>query len=350
VTGRPVTRKLTAVAAALWLLSATAGSLLAATPDPTISPAWPIDTALAYRWATGAVPPSIMMTAINAAAADATASRGSHAPSYAYSSTAPNSISYGTSNPCGVNGLACFSRNPASAYWQLWFRENGHRYDWGTLAWCEMTGSPNGCYRAETITIDELGHVAGLDHHVNLPDGSDYADAVVQAYSRTRPQVGWNAGVFGRCDVATLQQVYDVASWTTLYSTCLDVPTSLALAVSSTTAKLGTAVTFTATLKSAGGGRLAGNPMAGRIVVLQALTGTTWVDVATMPVGSTQGTYRTAWAPSRTQSFRAVFRKPVTEGVRASTSPSLTVVVACYTSPCQQLASPAGSGRLGLAQ
>ncbi len=344
---RPVTRSLTAVATALCLLSASAGSLLAASPDPTISPAWPIDTALTYRWATGAVPPSIMMAAINTAAAEATASRGSHAPSYAYRSGAANSISYGTSNPCGVNGLACFSRNPASAYWQLWFRENGHRYDWGTLSWCEMTGSPNGCYRAETITIDELGHVSGLDHHVNLPDGSDYADAVVQAYSHPRPQAGWNASTFGRCDVATLQQVYDVAAWTTLYSTCLDVPTSLTLAVSSTTAKLGTAVTFTATLKSAGSGRLAGNPMAGRVVVLQALTGTTWADLTTMSAGSTQGTYRTVWAPSRTQAFRAVFRKPSAEGVRASTSSSVTVSVACYTSPCQQRASPADSDQRG---
>ena len=348
MTARSARRRVAAAGAALWLLSSAASPLLASTPDPTISPAWPIDTALAYRWATGAVPPSAMATAINAAAADATASRGSRAPSYAYSSGAPNSVSYGTSNPCGVNGLACFSRNPASAYWHLWFRENGHRYDWGALSWCEMTGSPSGCYRVETITIDELGHVSGLDHHVNLPDGSDYADAVVQTYSHPRPQVGWSASAFGRCDVATLQQVYDVAAWTTLYSTCLDVPTSLTLAVSSTTAKLGTAVTFTATLKSAGSGRLAGNPMAGRTVVLQGLTGSTWTDLATMTAGSTAGTYRVVWAPSSTQAFRAVFRKPSAEGVRAATSASVTVTVACYTSPCQQQASTAGAGLGGV--
>ena len=41
-------------------------------------------------------------------------------------SGAPNAVSYGTSNPCGVNGLACFQRDPANAYWHLWFRENGH--------------------------------------------------------------------------------------------------------------------------------------------------------------------------------------------------------------------------------
>ena len=343
MTTRPVSRLLAASAAALWLLAASVGVVLAGSPDPTISPAWPIDTALAYRWASGAVPPSIMATAVNAAAADANASRGSRAPSFAYGSSAPNAVSYGTANPCGVNGLACFSRNPVSSYWHLWFRENGHRYDWGTLSWCEMTGSPNGCYRAETITLDELGHVAGLDHHVNLPDGSDYADAVVQTYSHARPQVGWNATAFGRCDVATLQQVYDVASWTTLYSTCLDVPTTLALVASPTSVKSGSAVTFTATLHSAGTGRLAGNPMASRVVVLQQRSGTSWTDLLTMKGGSSAGTYTAAYAPRSAQSFRAVFRKPATEGVRASTSPTVSVAVACTTAPCPLLGRTAAA-------
>ena len=33
---------------------------------------------------------------------------------------------------------------------------------------------PNGCYDAETIALDEFGHVEGLDHHVNYADDSDY--------------------------------------------------------------------------------------------------------------------------------------------------------------------------------
>lgn len=339
----PVARLLASVAAALCLLGISVSAVLAASPDPTIPPAWPIDTALSYRWASGAVPPSTMAAAVNAAAADANASRQSRAPSFAYSSSAANAVSYGTSNPCGLNGLACFSRDPVSSYWHLWFRENGHRYDWGTLSWCEMTGSPNGCYRAETITLDELGHVAGLDHHVNLPDGSDYADAVVQTYSHTRPQVGWNASAFGRCDVATLQQVYDVTAWTTLYSTCLDVPTTLALVASPTSVRSGTAVTFTATLRSDGIGRLAGNPMAGRVVVLQQLSGTTWVDLLTMKAGASAGVYTAAYTPRSTLSYRALFRKPAVEGVRSSTSPTVSVRVSCVTAPCPLLGGTAAA-------
>ena len=339
---RILLRRLGAGFAALAVLASAAGSALAATPDPVLSPAWPLDSSLTYKWATGAVPPTIMKTAVNAAAGDASASKRSRAPSFTYASTASNAVSYGTDNPCGVNGLACFGRDPAGGYWHLWFRENGHRYDWGTLAWCEMSGSPSGCYEAETITLDELGHVSGLDHHDNLSNDSDYADAVVQTYSHARPQVGWSAGAFGRCDVATLQQTYDVAAWTTAYSTCLDVPTTLALSASRTTVSSGGSVTFTATLHSAGTGRLAGNPMSGRVVVIQQRSGTSWTDLMAMAAGSTAGTYTATYAPKGTQDFRATFRKPSSEGVRAASSTAVTITFICTSAPCPLIVGTAG--------
>ena len=339
MTAHPRMHRLGACLGSLVIALTLAGSVLAATPDPTIPPAWPQDTALTYAWGSGAVPPTTIKNVVNDAAAEATASRRSRAPSYAYSSTARNAVSYGTSNPCGVNGLACFSRDPAHGYWHLWFRENGHRYDWGTLSWCEMTGSPNGCYQAETITLDELGHVAGLDHHVNASGDTDYADAVVQTYSHVKPQVGWNASAFGRCDIATLQQVYDVPNQTTLYSTCLDIPTTLTLAASRTAVATGSKVTFTATLLSSGSGRLAGNPMSGRVVVFQQRSGTGWADLLTMSAGSAAGTYTVSYAPKGTQDFRAIFRKPSSEGVRAASSGAVTITVTCVSAPCP-LAAP----------
>ena len=69
---------------------------------------------------------------------------------------------------------------------------------------------PNGCYDAETIALDEFGHVEVLDHHVNYADDRDYTDAVVQTFSRTKPRDGWNMHVLGVCDIATLQIRYDV--------------------------------------------------------------------------------------------------------------------------------------------
>jgi hypothetical protein len=177
---------------------------------------------------------------------------------------------------------------------------------------------------------------------VNYSDDSDYADAVVQTYTHAKPKVGWNAHVFGRCDIATLQQQYDVASWTTPYSTCLDIPTRTTLSASSTSVVADSMVTFTAALASAGTGRLAGNPMSGRVVVLQRLSGTTWTDVLTLAQGSTSGAYAGSLGMRGTGDYRAIFRKPSAEGVRTSTSAAVTISVAagCTQKVCPLVVTP----------
>ena len=327
-----VTAAAVAVALGASVLPASAHS-----PDPVLAGGlFAQNQALAYRWGSGGTPPSAMKTAINGAAADSNASRQSKAPTFAYASTGGNTISYGVDVPCGLNGLACFRRSAPDTF-GIWLRENGHRYDWGTLRWCEMTGDPTGCYDAENITLDELGHVHGLDHHVNYADDSDYTDAVVQTYSHAKPKVGWHAHAFGRCDVATLQQQYDVASSTTLYSTCLDVPSSLTLAASTTTVPMVSTVTFTAKLMSAGSGRLSNNAITGRVVVLQQRTAAGWADVLTMGAGSSAGTYTASLTIGVDTELRATFRKPAGEGLRGSSSASVLVVA---TSGCTQIPCP----------
>ncbi len=342
-----MTGRLPAITALVLALVTTAAGVmpaLAATPDPFMGSPFNQNQVLAYRWGSGAVPTTAIKTAINAAADDANASRKSKAPTFDYDAGGSNSISYGVDVPCGVNGLACFRRD-APDWFAVYLRENGHRFDWGTLRWCEATGRPDGCYDAENITLDELGHVLGLDHHVNLPDDSDYGDAVVQTYSRAKPKAFYNAHVFGRCDVATLQQVYDVATSSTLYSTCLDVPTRLTMTATRTSVVAGSVVTFTATLGSAGTGRLSNNAISGRTVVLQQRTGSSWVDVLTMNPGATAGTYTVGLVMRSTSDLRAVFRKPSSEGIRSSSSAAITVTVtaACTTGLCpQSVPAPAG--------
>ena len=329
----------------LALVVTTTGVLpaLAATPDPFMGSPFNQNQLLAYRWGAGAVPPTVIKTAINAAADDANASRKSKAPTFAYDGGGSNAISYGVDVPCGVNGLACFRRD-APSWFAVYLRENGHRFDWGTLRWCEATDRPNGCYDAENITLDELGHVLGLDHHVNLADDSDYGDAVVQTYSRTKPGAFYNAHVFGRCDIATLQQVYDVPTTSTLYSTCLDVPTQLSMTATRISVVAGSVVTFTATLGSAGTARLSNNAVSGRTVVLQQRAGSGWTDVLTMIPGSTAGTYSVGLVMRTTSDLRALFRKPSSEGLRSSSSAPITVTVsaACTTGPCPQFAPVPG--------
>ncbi len=333
-----------AIALALSILATASGVLpaSAATPDPFMGSAWSQSIELAYRWVAGAAPPTAIKTAINAAADDANASRRSKAPTFDYDVAATNGIGYGLSAPCGVNGLGCFRRS-VPGWFSVYLREHGHRFDWGTLRWCEIE-RVNSCYDAENIVLDELGHVLGLDHHDNLPDDSDYGEAVVQQYSRARPKEFYNAHVFGRCDWATLQQVYDVLTASTLYSTCLDVPTGLSISASRTAVVAGSVVTYTATLGTNGTGRLSNNLVAGRTVVLQQRTATTWVDVFTMVPGSS-GTYSVGLTMRATSDIRAVFRKPSGEGLRGSSSAAITVTVsaACTTPLCPQ--STPGSTR-----
>jgi hypothetical protein len=334
-------RRLRAGALALALLSVAGPPALAATPDPFLDGRpWDQGQVLTWRWGTGGAPPAAMRDAIRAALDDAMTTDRSRAPTFVQDSAATSTIAYGVEAPCGLNGLACFRRSvpddAADGWFQVHLRENGHRFDWGTLRWCEMSGRPNGCYDAENITLDELGHVFGLDHHVNLPDDSDYGDAVVQTYSRVKPQDFYNAHAFGRCDVATLQLYYDVASASTLYSTCLDVPTTLDLVPSRTWTLAGGSVHFLATLRTAGTRKLDDNLVSGRSVVLQVRTTSGWADLVTMAPGTSPGTYTATLVMRTTAELRAQFRRPTTEGLRGSLSGSFTVTVgtACTTAPC----------------
>ena len=157
-------------------------------PKPTAPiPCWPAGSSprtptSTTSGAAGGTPPAAIRTAINDAADDSNASRKSKAPTFTYDTGGGNTVYYGVDVPCGVNGLACFRRD-APTWFAISLRENGHRFDWGTLRWCELNGDPDGCYDAENVVLDELGHVLGLDHHVNYADDSDYADAVVQTYT-----------------------------------------------------------------------------------------------------------------------------------------------------------------------
>jgi hypothetical protein len=320
-----------AVAMVLGLLLAGAVPQAAAhSPDPLLDGGlFAQYQVLRYRWSGS--PPAALRTAVNAGAADANATRLSKSPSFAYDAKGTATVYYGSTVPCGVNGLACMRRSPPDTF-GVWFRENGHRFDWGTLRWCELSGSPDGCYEVENVTLDELGHVLILGHHQNYSDDSDYGDAVVQTYSRTKPRAGWNAHAFGRCDVATLQQQYDLSA-TTPYSTCLDVPTGLALAASRTSAPVGGSVIFTATLRADTTGIMGNNLISARVVVLQQRLSTGWSDLVTMAAGSSTGTYAATVTVWGTRDYRALFRKPSGEGLRASSSTAITVTAVSTCEP-----------------
>ncbi|MEX1170875.1 MAG: hypothetical protein WEE50_12100 [Chloroflexota bacterium] len=320
-----------AVAAIIALLVAAAG-VTAHAPDPIFSGRWNQNQALQFAWRSGSVPATGYQTAIKAAAADASATRGSQAATFSYAAGASNLIGYGVGATCSPAGIACFTRNAPTSF-TMWMREQGHRFDWGSLRWCQAyTTWPDGCYDVENIMLDEFGHVEILNHHSNYTNLSDYTDAVVQTASRPKPQTGWSAHAFGRCDVASLQLQYDMQGWGAKYSTCLDLVTTLALGANAGYVGYGGTVTLTATLKVANNStysRLAANPVALRYVTLErrAAGTTAWTSVGAMSYGSTSGTYTKAVQLTTRTEFRAVFRKPADEGLRAATSPTAVVAI-----------------------
>jgi hypothetical protein len=308
-------------------------------PDPILGGGrFTQDDVLSFRWRSGSEPPTAIKTAIRAAAADVGESGVSRAPTFAYSSTGTSPIGYGTGT-CGVNGIGCFTRTAPDSF-TMWLREHGRIYDWGTLRWCQMLSTPtNGCYDAENIALDEFGHVEILDHHMNFADDSDYEDAVVQTFSRTRPKAGFDAHAFGTCDTATLQLQYDLPLASTPISICLDLVTVLTLASNYSQVGEGDTVAFTATLRTATDTdyvRLSGNVLSKRTVRLQRRPAgsSTWSTIATMTSGSPTGTYATTLTLVATADYRAVFSTPSTEGLRGDTSPTITVTVTPCTRVC----------------
>jgi hypothetical protein len=326
----PRVRVVVGVIAAVAALLVAASGVTAHAPDPIFSGRWNQNQALTFAWRSGAVPGSVYQAAIRAAAADASASRRSQAATFSYAAGASNLIGYGTGATCGPQGIACFTRNAPTSF-TMWMREQGHVFDWGSLRWCQAYSTwPNGCYDVKNIMLDEFGHVEILQHHDNYSGAPDYTDAVVQAASRTRPNAGWNAHAFGRCDVAALQLQYDMQGWGAKYSTCLDLATTVSLGASADYVGYGETVTLTAALKvgdNSAYSRLALNPVALRTVTLQRRPpGGAWITVGTMGNGAASGTYTKSVQLTETAEFRAVFGKPADEGLRGATSPVVTVL------------------------
>lgn len=339
-----VARRSWALGVALLLVALTVpvgGPVRGHAPDPVVGgELFTQDQRVEYRWKSGQVPPAWMQSAVHDAARGSNESRSSKAALFAYDSGGSSTVSYSEPSGCGTNGIACFNRGGAPRSFTMAFRRQGHAFDWGTLKWCQYYDSPpNGCYDVENVALDEFGHVLILGHHQNYADDSDYLDAVVQTFSRTRPRTGWNVDRYGRCDTATLQRRYDVRSSSDRYSTCLALDTVLSLRASSTSVSYRGNLTLTATLQVADGagyGKLAGNPLSGRTVTVQRRVpgGSSWTSLGDMDPGGSAGTYVYSSNPTTTWEWRAVFASPSNEGLDASRSGGITVRVTGCSGTC----------------
>ncbi len=233
--------------------------------------AWPKDTVLAFAWLAGAVPPDWAKTPITSGAADASDTSLSRSPRFVLRSGVADTVRYTPSFPdfCRY-GIACASRNmPVS--WLVWLRPHGTDFSWGTLRWCQKEDA-SGCFDIRRVLIHELGHIDGLDHPSREGFNLEANETVMHAITPAKPNAGSTRHAFGRCDVATLQELYDLPSSTTLVSSCNDVATELTLGASSTSVLPGSTVRLRADLRAAplpSLGRLAGNALNGRSVKLR---------------------------------------------------------------------------------
>ena len=318
------------------LIAVAAGSTIAHGPDPLLGgQLWAQDQAVSYQWRSNQAPPAWMASAIDKAAADASLTRASRAATFArVASGSASTIAYGEPTGCSSAGIACADRSGAPSSFKMWFRAQNYVFDWGALRWCEgLATIANGCFDAETIALDEFGHIEDLGHHVNNSTNSDYLNAVVQALSRTRPDAGWFAHAFAPCDVARLQLEYDRQSAGARFSSCLAIATTTTLGASSTSVRVGDTVKFTATLKttSASANRaLTSDPISSRSVVLQRRVAgsTTWTSIGAMaPSGTTEGTYVLTVSPTSTYEWLASFVPATGDGALKSLSGVIKVTV-----------------------
>ncbi len=338
------------ILAAAAALTIATGSVAAHGPDPLLGGnRWAQDQVVPYQWRSGQVPPAWMAGAIDAAAADASVTRASRAATFARGAgSAASLIAYGEPTSCSAAGIACFDRASAPSSFKMWFRAHGYVFDWGTLRWCQgLATIADGCFDAETIALDEFGHVEILGHHANLTSGSDYLDAVVQTVSRARPSTGWQVHAFGRCDTARLQLEYDRPSPRALFSSCLAIATTTTLSASVTSLWIGGSTQFTASLRTTSSTEnrsLANDPVSGRVVNLQRRTvgALTWTSVGTMAQStSTEGRYVLTVSPTATYEWRAVFSPASGDGVVGSSSAVVKVTVSgCSGSACTSRTAP----------
>ena len=323
------------------------GATLAHSPSPLFgSNTWDQDQIVGYQWWPGSVPPGWMAAAIDLGADDVGQSRNSRAATFTRVSSAGSRIAYGVGNPCPSYGIACMDRTGVpDRFAGMWLRPHGWPFDWGTLRWCQALSSPaNGCFDAENLALDEFGHIEIIGHHVNYADESDYTDSVVQAYSRARPKAGWNAHVFGRCDVARLQLEYELASASGLVSTCLSLATNLSIVPSATLIAAGDSIRITGNFKVAvasAARSLSGDPLSGRSINLQrrALGSTTWATMAALAANGTAGSYAYAFAPASTYDYRLSFSATSAEGLLGAVSSVVRITVTACTA-----VAPVGMG------
>lgn len=257
------------------------------------------DQVVPYRWAATTYPSWLTAAASTALAGYRTDnnSRGPR-PVLATGVTASATVGYtgALTSPCNsvqnLQWLQCAS-NGGTASFRIHVRDF-ERAPYGDWRWWDRaatcltaTGArAGGCWLVGRAMIHEAGHAIPAFGH----DGQSEAETVMRSAS---PQVGTAGGArttYERCDEAALQLIWDLADLAGPYADCLDHVDGAGTAGLRTTLSVGSTGyrACTGSTAAVGGrlataadsryGRLSGNPLAGRRVVVdrKPRSATTW--------------------------------------------------------------------------
>lgn len=318
-------------------------------PVPESQPeTWLKDAVLDYRWGKHA-PKSWMRPAMNSAAGDVAASRGSRAARFGYDSDGAGVVQLaGSMSGNCERALACATRD-IPHYWRISVRPQGVRAGSITTRWCQAYESPpDGCFDLRRTMLHEFGHIEGLAH----PDDHGFRlgplETVMHPISPSKGRAGWQMRRFGSCDVARLQRRYDTITPSASYAVCDRVDTQLSVAASRSSVGYREPVRITARLRVRdrdGYGQLGGNSVSGRDVLIQRRTpGGSWTSFQASD-GSSAGSYEFTFQPWTTYEYRAIFDRPARDGLTGDVSGVVTVRVAPCTSDCAEAAPSRSSMR-----
>jgi len=110
-----------------------------------------------------------------------------------------------------VTGWQGCANGGGTVGWHMWIRANPTYYDW-----CELSNT-TGCRLAARVAIHEAGHVGGIQHY-----SASESYTVMTTAAPANPSSGWSTSHLQPCDEARLQLLYDPATLSGAYSTCLD--------------------------------------------------------------------------------------------------------------------------------
>lgn len=290
-----------------------------------------------FRWDPTFGVPNWLATAFESAAEVSWASgNNSDAPRFQWTGTGPD-VRYRTNAQMPATAecpdtfwYACTDYNSGVTWQYTVF--NSAQNALGSLPWywCQDPAQPDtSCIDAGRTGIHELGHVVGLSRqsngHSHQPDSAMSSTSVMQLNPIKSPDSRYNDLFLGQCDEFELQREYDVLSLAGTYATCVDhaVGTGFAsgeietVVVRTSAASITlpcvtstTSITGTLTLSSGTGlGRLAGNQLPGRAVVIERrVSGGAWASHATVTTNSSGNFSRiVSTSTPGTWEFRGLF-------------------------------------------